>query len=503
MPRFQLLIREPGKPPRVVALTAPLVVGRSRRADVPVDDEEVGREQFRIGPDGDGVFLEGIGKTNRTVVNGSAVASGQRLAVTGGAVIQVGRTSFELQALDHIAPAPTPTPVSEVPDATMVAPRPPGPPAQLPPEESTGGYTGPLHTMELRRPGEPPPPKTPPTESLAEPGGMTMAPRAGYRPGQAAGNQPPATEDPGRTMPLPPTARRPGATPPPTPTKPPTAAGDVGLTMPPSAGYRPGAGRNEPAAPPPPAPSVPAPAAAPATPPAPPSAPPPAPVTNGPSRGKTVVVGAGDLPTPAGATPAADLEARMHQTLPRVFVKAQGIKRRLRLMKVHNRIGRAETSDVLLPHDSVSELHAELRFDGQRWHLRDAGSTNGSLLDGELLRGSERPIGRHTQLGFGNLRAIFLCNDPASAAADRRLEERAVRCLVRNGRLSRDVADEAVRMARSDQTQSLAELLLMDTPVEPADWSAAIGEARARPGLLARLLGLFRGRTKQPPPPLQ
>ena len=89
------------------------------------------------------------------------------------------------------------------------------------------------------------------------------------------------------------------------------------------------------------------------------------------------------------------------------------------------------------------------------------------------------------------------------ATARIRLEERAVRFLVRNGRLSRDVADEAVRMARSDQTQSLAELLLMDTPIEPADWSAAIGEARARPGLLARLLGLFRGRTKQPPPPLQ
>lgn len=44
MPRFQLLVREPGKPPRVVPLSQPVVVGRSRRCDVVLEDEEVGRE---------------------------------------------------------------------------------------------------------------------------------------------------------------------------------------------------------------------------------------------------------------------------------------------------------------------------------------------------------------------------------------------------------------------------------------------------------------------------
>src|SRR5688572_21031779 len=78
MPRFQLLVRELGKPPRVVPLTKTITVGRSRRADLVLEDEEVGREQFRIGPEGTVLFVEGIGSTNRTVVDGVALEPGQR-----------------------------------------------------------------------------------------------------------------------------------------------------------------------------------------------------------------------------------------------------------------------------------------------------------------------------------------------------------------------------------------------------------------------------------------
>ena len=215
-----------------------------------------------------------------------------------------------------------------------------------------------------------------------------------------------------------------------------------------------------------------------------------------------MVVAAGGGAGPASSAPGADVEARLHQTLPRLFVKGETLKRRLRLMKVQNRIGRAETSDVLLPHDSVSELHAEIRFDGTGWRLRDAGSTNGTLVDGKLVRGEEQAIGRHTLLGFGNLRAIFLCNDATTAAADRRLEERAVQWLVKQARLGRDVAKQAVQLAREDHSQSLAELLLTDTPITPVDWHEATVAARGSGGFLARLLGLFRGR-KKPLPPLQ
>lgn len=45
-------------------------------------------------------------------------------------------------------------------------------------------------------------------------------------------------------------------------------------------------------------------------------------------------------------------------------------------------IGRAPGSDCVLPEDLVSRRHAELRRDGERWFVRDLGSTNGTRVNG-------------------------------------------------------------------------------------------------------------------------
>jgi hypothetical protein len=203
---------------------------------------------------------------------------------------------------------------------------------------------------------------------------------------------------------------------------------------------------------------------------------------------------------PSSITPAiaADVEGRLHQALPRLFVKGDTIRRRVRLMKARTRIGRAETADVLLPNESVSELHAEIEFDGTTWSLRDCGSTNGTLVNNEILRSRSAAIGRNSLLGFGSLRGLFLCNDPASAAADRRDEERALRLLVSAGRLTKDVGKQVLALARRDSSQTIAEILLGDTPIEPADWANAIAAVRGRKTLLDRLWALF---TRQPKPP--
>ncbi|MBZ0151273.1 MAG: FHA domain-containing protein, partial [Planctomycetes bacterium] len=89
---MQLVIRENGKNPREVPLAAAVVVGRSRRADVIVADEEVGREQFRIGVEHGLVVIEGLGRTNRTNVDGVPLGAGERTVVAPGATIQVGHT---------------------------------------------------------------------------------------------------------------------------------------------------------------------------------------------------------------------------------------------------------------------------------------------------------------------------------------------------------------------------------------------------------------------------
>ena len=517
MPRFQLLIRELGKAPRVAPVTQTLVVGRSRRADVVIDDEEVSREQFRIGLQGALVFLEGLGKTNRTTVDGTTVDAGQRVTLNVGATIKVGRTALVLQAGEVTADAPArPGNV----DATMVArgPSPPRPDQQSE-QERTGGFAGPPGGATLPpgtagqqtganaeepgnygqtinvgfrpggqgkppapRPAVPPPP-SPPPDAPADGGGNTIQLPGGYRPGQAAPS--------GRSTPLP------------------TESGmlpDATIQVP--AGFRPGRGTNPPTPPPPtppPTPPRPTPPPTDVTAPVGPShsaSRPPTPVDPAPrkpDRPKTVVVSPEQMKAELGSPTAplsADGESRMHQAMPRLFVKGDTIRRRVRLMKGCTKVGRAETADVLLPNESVSELHAEIVFDGASWCLRDCGSTNGTLVDGEIVRGASRPIRRHSLLGFGNLRGLFLCNDAASAASDLRLEERALRLLVAAGRLSKDVAKQVAALARRDNTQSIAEILLGDTPIEPADWATAFTSVKNRPTLFDRLRALFTRKAK-------
>lgn len=48
-------------------------------------------------------------------------------------------------------------------------------------------------------------------------------------------------------------------------------------------------------------------------------------------------------------------------------------------------VGRAQNNDIVLTHRSVSKFHAYLRRLGDRWLLSDAGSTNGTSVDGVPL----------------------------------------------------------------------------------------------------------------------
>jgi pSer/pThr/pTyr-binding forkhead associated (FHA) protein len=517
MPRFQLLIREVGKAPRTVPLTQTLIVGRSRRADVVIDDEEVSREQCRVGVDGALVFVEGIGTTNRTSVDGTGVAAGRRVTVAAGASIKIGRTVLQVQLGDATTGTmPPPQPL----DATLIAP-PPGRSAHDP----AAGATSPPPSPPQSAPGR----GDAARDATLPPGATTRPPTPG-RPAAPRAPAPAPEPDFGQTMNMP-GAFRPGAGAPP-PSPPPSADAPLdapGVTMNFGA-YRPGRGAAPPdlppaASPPPPAPGAPSatrppapplPPAAAARPPAsstpppaiapppgaalPPAAPPPAPAATGdaPVRPKTVFLAADDVPPPSNITPAiaAAVEPLLHQAMPRLFVKGETLRRRVRLMKARTRVGRAETADVLLPHESVSELHAEIEFDGTTWSLRDCGSTNGTFVDGALLRGQAAPIARHSLLGFGTLRGIFLCNDAATAAADRRAEERALRLLVATGRLGKSVAREVAALARRDPALTIAEILLGDTAIEPADWANAIGEVRLRGTLLDRLRALFGGRPR-------
>jgi len=64
------------------------------------------------------------------------------------------------------------------------------------------------------------------------------------------------------------------------------------------------------------------------------------------------------------------------------------------------RIGRDAACEVRVVHPSVSRTHAELVFESGAWVARDAGSTNGTWIDGERLATSVR-LERATRLQLG------------------------------------------------------------------------------------------------------
>lgn len=66
-------------------------------------------------------------------------------------------------------------------------------------------------------------------------------------------------------------------------------------------------------------------------------------------------------------------------------------------------VGRSRTNDVCISHSSVSKLHARVRVSEQGMlFVSDAGSSNGSMLDGAALAPDvEKPLANGAQLRFG------------------------------------------------------------------------------------------------------
>lgn len=76
--------------------SAALTIGRSNENDVPLDaDEFASSRHARVEPRRDGVWLEDIGSTNGTFLNGAQVGRPRRL--TPGDVIRVGETDLRFE----------------------------------------------------------------------------------------------------------------------------------------------------------------------------------------------------------------------------------------------------------------------------------------------------------------------------------------------------------------------------------------------------------------------
>ena len=71
-------------------------------------------------------------------------------------------------------------------------------------------------------------------------------------------------------------------------------------------------------------------------------------------------------------------------------------------------IGRTSNNDIVITDTSVSRLHAYVRRDRGTWIVADAGSKNGSFLEGEqLVPRKERPLPSKTGLRLGDVDLVF------------------------------------------------------------------------------------------------
>ena len=76
--------------------SAPVMLGRSPEATVPLEDDYASGRHARLFPQGTRWFLEDLGSTNGTYVNGAPVT--RALPVGPGTAIRIGKTVMELEA---------------------------------------------------------------------------------------------------------------------------------------------------------------------------------------------------------------------------------------------------------------------------------------------------------------------------------------------------------------------------------------------------------------------
>jgi DNA-binding NtrC family response regulator len=83
--------------------------------------------------------------------------------------------------------------------------------------------------------------------------------------------------------------------------------------------------------------------------------------------------------------------------------------REIEVMNDNITLGKSRSCDVVLPDDSVSRVHAEIRRDGEAYRIIDKSSTNGSFID--QARVSDAFLKPGDVLGIGKVQIRFLPRD--------------------------------------------------------------------------------------------
>jgi DNA-binding winged helix-turn-helix (wHTH) protein len=92
-----------------------------------------------------------------------------------------------------------------------------------------------------------------------------------------------------------------------------------------------------------------------------------------------------------------------------------GLQQRISLAEEVTTFGRSDTCDVVVPEPTVSRLHARIELEHERYVLFDAGSANGTFLNGQRIdHGYELHTGDVIWLGSPEAAMVFA--DPDETA---------------------------------------------------------------------------------------
>ena len=119
---------------------------------------------------------------------------------------------------------------------------------------------------------------------------------------------------------------------------------------------------------------------------------------------------------------------RIRETRPTVIVLAGPIMgARLPLTGAPMVFGRGSDCDVTVPDEGVSQRHMEIALDPDgNFELRDLGSLNGTLVNGERVGEEPRPLSAGDRILIGHTPMRFVCYTPAEDDLLNDLEMRAM-----------------------------------------------------------------------------
>lgn len=126
-------------------------------------------------------------------------------------------------------------------------------------------------------------------------------------------------------------------------------------------------------------------------------------------------------PTKIGTV--SEREDTSEEATPKLFIFMEGeSKKEYPLYREHINIGRAEESEVVIDHGSISRFHAKIIASGGSYTLVDLDSANGTLVNGIPITKVE--LKNWDEIYFGSVRAKFACKSQPETKSPQTTEEK-------------------------------------------------------------------------------